>query len=117
MKISFWNQHFEHKETIFLPRERIFAEVVEHYKLSSKGFNLEKENYPKSFIFNRGSILMSAFGLGSELWFKHHVIVSFEEIKDKETQITWKINLKVFGLQAGSNAIIKECKKIAKNFA
>jgi len=56
-------------------------------------------------------------GFGSELWCKHYVDVDIQEIEEGKTQIIWKINLKLFGLQSGNNAIIGECKEVVKQIA
>ena len=111
MKLSAWNQYWEHKENVSFPAEKIYQELLKHYKQSSSSFALDKENFPQSFSFHRGNVLVSALGLGSELWFKHYIDVFFEETEEEGMQVLWKINLKLFGFQIGTNAIIKECKE------
>ncbi len=117
MKFSGWNQYWEHSETVSQPPEKIFSLLLEHYKQSSKSFNLDKEVFPNALSFHRGNALMSALGLGSELWCLHYVDVSIDDAGNGETNVSWRINLKLFGFQAGTNAIIQECKKIIASVA
>jgi len=117
MKISGWNQFWEHKETVSISPEQTYERLLNHYKQSSKSFVLDKENCSNGFRFHRGNALVSAFGLGSELWAKHYVDVDIQELEKGKTQIVWNINLKLLGLQAGKNAIIEECKEVVKQIA
>jgi hypothetical protein len=82
--------------------------------MSSNSFILTRDDQPNSFAFTRGSAFMSAFGFGSELWFKHHIDVKIKQKSEKETLVTWRINMKLFGLQGGENAIIEECKQLLR---
>ncbi|MDP6545642.1 MAG: hypothetical protein QGH60_16790 [Phycisphaerae bacterium] len=117
MGISLWNQYAEHKEIVSLSPEGAHEALLKHYKQSSKSFTLDKENFPRGFSFHRGNVLVSALGLGSELWCKHYVDVDIEELDKEKTQILWNINMKLFGLQAGQNAIVEECKEVVKQIA
>jgi len=117
MKFSIWNQHWGHKEIINLSSEQAYNGLLEHYRQSSKSFTLDSEDFPRGFSFNRGNILLSVLCIGSELWCKHVVDIDIQEIEKSKTQIDWKINLKLCGLQAGKNAIIEECKKVVKKIA
>lgn len=117
MKFSFWNQHWKHKEIINISPDQAYKGLLEHYMQSSKSFTLDKENFSQGFSFNRGNVLVSALCIGSELWCKHYVDIEIQKIEEGKTQIDWKINLKVCGLQAGKNAIIEECKKVVKKIA
>lgn len=117
MKISAWNQYWEHEEVIDASHKNTFNKLLDYYKQSSKSFILDNEDMTNNFSFHRGSTLCSALGLGSELWFKHYVNVNIEETGNGKTKIHWNINLKILGLQIGKNAIIEECKKIAKQIA
>jgi carbon monoxide dehydrogenase subunit G len=60
---------------------------------------------------------MSLLGLGSERWFRHHVEVLVQDSSNGNAEVSWSIDLKIFGLQAGTNAIIKECQQIARQIA
>ena len=112
MKFSAWNQYWEHNEVVNLSPEQAYETLLKYYKQSSNSFILDKEIVAKSFNFQRGNILVSALGFGSELWAKHYVAVNIQEIEENKSQIVWKINLKIFGLQVGKNAIIEECKEV-----
>jgi len=112
MKLSFWNQHYEYSGEIASSQEEAYKKLFDFYQKSSKSFVLSNENHYSSFRFRRGNILMSMIGVGSELWFRHEIEVAFIQKEEKVTKIEWKINLKVFGAQVGSNAIIEECKRI-----
>jgi hypothetical protein len=117
MKLSGWNQFWEHKEDINLSPEEVYRILFTHYKQSSKSFLLDRKNSPNAFSFQRGNAFFSALGVGSELWCKHFIDISISEIEKGTTQVLWKINLKLFGFQAGKNAIIEECKTVIKNIA
>lgn len=117
MKISAWNQYWEHKEIVSLSPEQAYEGLIKHYNKSSKSFITIKENFSRGFSFHRGNAIVSVLGLGSELWCKHFVDVDIQEIEEGKTQIIWNINLKIFGLQVGKNAIIEECKEIVKKIA
>ncbi|MCK5871824.1 MAG: hypothetical protein KAG26_03275 [Methylococcales bacterium] len=117
MKLSGWNQYWEHKENISLSPEVVYRKLCTYYKQSSKSFSLKSENSPSTFSFQRGNALFSVLGIGSELWCKHFIDISVIEIEEGVTQVEWKINLKLFGLQSGKNAIIEECKNVIKSIA
>ena len=91
MKISGWDQYWEHKEMISLLPEQTHEGLLKCYRKSSKSFTLDKEDFPRGFSFHRGSALVSAFGLGSELWCKHYVDIDIQEIAKGKTQIVWNI--------------------------
>jgi hypothetical protein len=117
MRLSGWNQHWKHDEVVNLSPEQTYERLLRHYKQSSGSFVLDSENPPLAFSFRRGNVLVSALGLGSELWFRHHIEVNLQKLEGDKTQVLWDIDLKVFGLQAGSNAIIEECKRITKHIS
>ncbi|MCB7129769.1 MAG: hypothetical protein J3T61_09560 [Candidatus Brocadiales bacterium] len=117
MRWSWWNQDWNHQATVGLSLAEAHDKLLAYYKKSSPSFTLEDNNPPSSFSFQRGYLLVSMLGLGSELWLKHFVDVEIERAADGESKITWHINLKVFGLQVGSNAIIDECEKIVEGLA
>ncbi|CAB5159584.1 hypothetical protein D3OALGA1CA_4959 [Olavius algarvensis associated proteobacterium Delta 3] len=114
MKASSWNQFWEHKEVVSLSPDQTYEMLLGYYKKSSKSFRLITEYFPSGFRFQRGSYLFSVFGIGIELWCKHFVDVAIQEIDKGKTQIIWNINMKLFGLQAGANAIVEECKATSK---
>jgi len=114
MKISLWNQHLTHKEVLSLSKEETYKELLKYYKQSTKDLKLDYEDPPNKLKFHRGSSIISAFGVGSELWCKHYIEIEIIEIENNQTQIYWDINMKLFGAQAGKNAIIEECKRIVK---
>ncbi|MEA4949102.1 MAG: hypothetical protein VB068_05555 [Petrimonas sp.] len=114
MKMSFWNQYWVHKERVNQSPEQVYKRLLKYYRQSSKTFILGKENYPSGFSFQRGRVLLSIFAFGSERWLKHYVDIYITEIKPNETDIRWSIELKLCGLQAGKNAIIEECKRLAR---
>lgn len=114
MGLSFWNQYAKHREIVSLSPEGAYEALLEHYKQSSESFTLDKENFPRGFSFHRGKALVSALGCGNELGCKHYVDVDIEELDKDRTQILWNINLKLFGLQAGQNAIVEECKEVVR---
>ena len=116
MRWSWWNQDWNHQATVDLSPAEAHDRLLAYYKKSSSSFALNDNSPPASFSFHRGNTLVSALGLGSELWAKHFVDVEIERVTDRESKITWHINLKLFGLQAGSNAIIDECEKIVEGF-
>jgi len=117
MKLSLWNQHWEHEEVIGISPKDAYDGLVQYYRQSSKSFTLDKEAPPGQFSFQRGNVVVSALGLGSELWCKHHVDVDIRDAEDGKAHISWTINMKLFGLQAGKNAIVEECKRIVKQIA
>jgi hypothetical protein len=39
-------------------------------------------------------------------------IIIKKEVSEETTRISWNIDIKLFGLQIGKNAIIEECRKI-----
>ena len=117
MKISGWRQHWGHKEIVSLSPEQTYKVLLKHYRQSSKSFTLEKEDFPSGFSFHRGNVLFSALGLGSELWCKHNVDIEIDKTAEGQTQILWNIDLKLFGLQVGQNAITKECKEVVRQIA
>lgn len=117
MKVSAWNQYCNHIEIINLSPEKVYELLMNHYEKSSNSFKVFNERFPERFSFCRGNTLFSIFSIGSELWCKHLVEVDIKEVDDGKSQVCWKINLKLFGLQAGSNAIIKECQNVLKQYA
>jgi hypothetical protein len=117
MRFSIWNQHWEHKEIVNLSPGQVYKGLLEHYMQSSKSLTLDSENFSQGFSFNRGNVILSVLAFGSELWCKHYVDIEIKEIEEGKTQIYWKINLKLCGLQAGKNAIIEECKKVVKKIS
>ena len=117
MRISGWNQNSKHAEIVRQPPERAYVALLEHYNRSSKSFILDKDNFPNGFRFHRGSALFSVLGFGSEMWCKHYVDVDIEDVEEGKARILWNITLKVFGLQAGQNSIIEECKNVDKQIA
>jgi len=112
MKLSFWNQKWTHEEVIELSSVKAYSGLLEYYKQSSKSFYLKDENEHTEFSFHRGNSLFSIIAIGSELLLKHYVKVKIEPIDNACSKISWDIDMKLFGLQAGKNAIIEECKKI-----
>ena len=117
LRLSGWNQHWKHDEVVALTPEETYERLLRHYRQSSGSSVLDSENRPKAFSFHRGNVLVSALGLGSELWCKHHVKVQLQRVEQDKTQVLWNIHLRLFGLQAGNNAIIEECKRIAKHIS
>ena len=117
MKISVWNQYWEHKEIVALSSGQVYEGLLKHYKQSSKTFKLDRENFPSGLSFHRGNVLFSIFLVGSELKFKHYVDVNIQETEEGKTQIIWNINLKLCGFQVGENALIEECKEVVKNIS
>ena len=117
MRLSWWNQHCDHQASVGLSPGEAHERLLAYYKKSSRTFALDDNNPPASFSFHRGHTLVSVLGLGSELSAKHFVDVEIERVTDSESKITWHINLKLFGLQAGRNAIIDECERILEGIA
>ena len=115
MKLSFWNQHFRHTEIVNSSHENTYVDLIEYYKKINSNINIENTIPNQSFSFSRGSSIVSALGLGSEVSCKHFVKINIKSIDNDKSEISWEINLKLFGFQAGSNALIEECKDFARN--
>jgi hypothetical protein len=117
MRVSWWSQKWTHDEIIAASPEDAYSQLLQYYKRSARSFVLESEVPGECFSFWRGNKLMSLLGLGSERWFKHHIEVSVQGSNSGESEVSWNIDLKIFGLQAGTNAIIEECQQIARQVA
>jgi len=113
MRFSLWTQEWKHSEEIAGNKEKIMANLMNYYKNSSKSVRL-LNNDENKFTFSRGCKIVSALALGSEKWCFHTVEVSINDI-DGSVQVNWNIDLKLFGLQAGKNAILEECKELVKS--
>jgi hypothetical protein len=118
MDFSLWNQYHAHSGTVPGTPEDVYKALLTYYHSSPPGsFMLLERNPPHSFRFQRGSALVSAFGMGSECRCRHIVAVECTPVGEAQTRIDWTINLKLFGLRAGKNAIIEECKRFLDSFA
>jgi hypothetical protein len=112
MKFSFWTQKYKYEDEIRTNHNDVVDKLIAYYQSTSKSFKLlNKEE--ELFEFSRGYKWMSVCGLGSEKLFFHTVLVKLSPTKEGY-KIEWDIILNIFGLQAFSNAIIKECKTIPK---
>ena len=110
MKFSFWYQKWNHRDTVKGDASEIMEDFIEYYQTSSITFKLINKNN-NSFKFSRGRKWVSAFGLGSEKWCYHIIEIDLKE-NDGLTEINWDIDLKLFGVQAANNALIKECEEL-----
>jgi hypothetical protein len=110
VKFSFWSQQWNYKDTVKGVASEIIDELMEYYRTSSSTFKLINKNN-NSFKFSRGRKLVSAFGLGSEKWCYHIIKIDLKE-NDGLTEINWDIDLKLFGVQAANNSLIKECDEL-----
>ncbi|MFC1679221.1 hypothetical protein ACFL2T_03310 [Elusimicrobiota bacterium] len=113
MKLSFWTQLWTHTEVVRGDKKKILENLHSYYLKSARTFSLIHRG-EDGLKFSRGSKLVSAFGLGDETWAYHTVDMKLSEQGD-EIKIDWHVDLKLFGAQAGENAIIAECKRLAKS--
>ena len=111
---SWWNKNLTHEATVNQNASVVFNKLLEYYKNVITNGSLVDDPDEMKINYNRGSAFFSACGLGTELWTKHYVNITLKEVSDGITSISWDINMKLFGLQAGKNAITEECKKITK---
>ena len=111
---SWWNKRLFHEETVKLKASTVYEKLLEYYKQAVSNGSLTENIDKMEITYNRGSVIYSACGIGTELWARHYVKVSVHEDSNEITKIFWDINMKLFGLHVGKNAIIEECKKIAK---
>ena len=117
MRFSLWTQKWQHEATVAISQDEAFHALLEHYRKSSKSFRLLNEAGNSSFEFSRGYTLMSVMGIGSERLLKHRVTVQLSQAAEETTSVKWLIDLKIFGLQVCSNAIIEECKQLTDELA
>ncbi len=109
---SWWNKKLSHKSSVNLPSSMVFDNLQKYYSDEITNGSLSSDPNTMKISYHRGSLLFSAFGLGSELWAKHFVEVSLKEVSTGVTEVDWDIHLKLFGFQAKNNAIIEECKTL-----
>jgi hypothetical protein len=108
MQFSLWNQYFSHVHQSELGALEAMSKVRAYYE--GKGAKLVKAD-ESSFCVEKGSLVMSILGMGPETWLKHFVVVSSSYLSDGKTEITFNINLKLFGLTAGKNFLLSETKE------
>lgn len=113
MKFSFWTQILNYSEIVSGNKDNIIEDLLEYYKKSSKSFALINKK-DSNFKFSRGSKWISALALGSEKWCYHTIEVTMRDINNS-AEVTWNIDLKIFGFQVRKNAIVEECKGLIKN--
>ena len=109
---SWWNKNLTHEASVNQNARIVFTKLLEHYKKVVTNGSLMDNIDEMKISYHRGSAIFSACGLGTELWTKHYVKITLKEVSNGMAIISWDINMKLFGLQAGKNAIIEECKKI-----
>ena len=112
MKFSFWTQKWNYRDTVKGNAGAILEDFIEYYRKSSKTFELINKNN-NIFKFSRGRKWVSACGLGSEKWCYHIMEIDLKGT-DGLIEISWDIDLKLFGFQVANNALINECKKLIK---
>ena len=117
MRASWWSQRLDYHGTFALPAAEAHDRLLRYYESSSGSFKLDECDPPDSFSFQRGSTLFSVLGLGSELSAKHVVTLEFERVSDSACNVIWHIDVKLFGVQVGRNAIVAECETLAKELA
>ncbi len=109
---SWWNTNLKHEEPVNKNTDIVFNKLCEYYKNKITNGSLRSDPDEMRIKYHRGNAIFSACGIGTELWAKHFVNISLEKVSDVTTNISWDIDIKLFGLQIGKNAIIEECKEI-----
>jgi UDP-N-acetylmuramyl pentapeptide synthase len=110
MKFSWWTQYWRHSGTFSSSRKEVLERLLKYYQSSSKSFRLISRD-ENSLRFARGHKWVSIIGLGSEKWAYHVIDVKATDL-DNQVRVEWDIDLKVFGFQFASNAIVEECKML-----
>jgi hypothetical protein len=110
VKFSFWSQKWNHRDTVKGDASELLDDLIEYYRTSSSTFKLINKNN-NTFKFSRGRKWFSLCGIGSEKWCYHIIEIDFRE-DDGSVEIYWDIDLKLFGVQASKNALIKECEEL-----